>query len=68
MNLLAKQHCFANGQQKQFLGLILLDKGVLRGHQKSSPPGDGEITSSGFSPTLQQSIALPVYRLASDWR
>jgi aminomethyltransferase len=24
----------ANGQQKQFLGLILLDKGVLRGHQK----------------------------------
>jgi aminomethyltransferase len=49
----------ANGQQKQFLGLILLDKGVLRGHQKvMTAHGDGEITSGSFSPTLQQSIAL----------
>jgi aminomethyltransferase len=47
------------GQQKQFLGLILLDKGVLRGHQKVvTKQGDGEITSGSFSPTLQQSIAL----------
>ena len=47
------------GQQKQFLGLILLDKGVLRGHQKViTQQGDGEITSGSFSPTLQQSIAL----------
>ena len=49
----------ANGQKQQFLGLILLDKGVLRGHQKVvTAHGDGEITSGSFSPTLQQSIAL----------
>ena len=49
----------ANGQQKQFLGLILLDKGVLRGHQTViTKQGNGEITSGTFSPTLQQSIAL----------
>ena len=49
----------ANGQQKQFLGLLLLDKGVLRGHQKVvTAQGEGEITSGSFSPTLQQSIAL----------
>lgn len=49
----------AKGQQKQFLGLILLDKGVLRGHQQViTKQGDGEITSGSFSPTLQQSIAL----------
>jgi len=48
-----------NGQQKQFLGLLLLDKGVLRGHQKViTVQGEGEITSGSFSPTLQQSIAL----------
>ena len=48
-----------NGQRKQFLGLLLLDKGVLRAHQKvMTRHGDGEITSGTFSPTLQQSIAL----------
>ncbi|KXB32389.1 glycine cleavage system protein T [Dechloromonas denitrificans] len=49
----------AAGQKKQFLGLVLLDKGVLRGHQKViTAQGEGEITSGSFSPTLQQSIAL----------
>jgi len=49
----------ATGQQKQFLGLILLAKGVLRGHQTViTKQGNGEITSGSFSPTLQQSIAL----------
>jgi aminomethyltransferase len=48
-----------NGRRAQFLGLLLLDKGVLRGHQKVfAPQGEGEITSGTFSPTLQQSIAL----------
>jgi aminomethyltransferase len=48
-----------NGQKKQFLGLILIDKGVLRGHQiVITKQGNGEITSGSFSPTLQQSIAL----------
>ncbi len=45
--------------QKQFLGLVLLDKGVLRAHQQViTAQGEGEITSGTFSPTLQQSIAL----------
>jgi aminomethyltransferase len=49
----------AHGQRHAFLGLILHDKGVLRGHQKVvTAHGDGEITSGSFSPTLQQSIAL----------
>ena len=49
----------AAGQKKQFLGLILLDKGVLRGNQNViTKQGYGEITSGSFSPTLQQSIAL----------
>jgi aminomethyltransferase len=44
---------------KQLAGLLLLDKGVLRSHQKvHTRNGDGEITSGTFSPTLQQSIAL----------
>ncbi|MDD5330616.1 MAG: glycine cleavage system aminomethyltransferase GcvT [Sulfuricella sp.] len=43
----------------QMLGLVLLDKGVLRGHQKVvTPHGVGEITSGSFSPTLNQSIAF----------
>ena len=49
---------------RQLLGLVLLDKGVLRGHQKVvTSHGNGEITSGSFSPTLNQSIAfasLPV--------
>ena len=44
---------------KQLVGLVLLDKGVLRSHQKVvTKHGEGEITSGSFSPTLQQSIAL----------
>lgn len=58
-NFVGKSALTAAGQQKAFLGLILLDKGVLRGHQKViTNHGDGEITSGTFSPTLQQSIAL----------
>ena len=44
---------------RQLVGLVLLDKGVLRAHQKvHTKHGAGEITSGTFSPTLQQSIAL----------
>jgi aminomethyltransferase len=48
------------GQTRQFVGLILRDKGgVLRAHQRViTPAGDGEITSGTFSPSLSQSIAL----------
>lgn len=62
-DFVGKPALIANGQKAQFLGLILLDKGVLRGHQKvfaevNGTTGEGEITSGTFSPTLQQSIAL----------
>jgi aminomethyltransferase len=58
-DFVGKSALAAAGQRKQFLGLILLDKGVLRGHQRViTQQGDGEITSGSFSPTLQQSIAL----------
>ncbi|MBU4500693.1 MAG: glycine cleavage system aminomethyltransferase GcvT [Gammaproteobacteria bacterium] len=44
---------------QQLVGLVLLDKGVLRGHQKVlTKNGDGEITSGSFSPTMEKSIAL----------
>ena len=44
----------------KFAGLLLEDRGVLRNHQRVvvEGVGDGEITSGGFSPTLQRSIAL----------
>jgi aminomethyltransferase len=41
------------------VGLKLLDRGVLRSHQKVvTPAGEGEVTSGTFSPTLQTSIAM----------
>jgi len=47
------------GPRRKQVGLILEDKGVLRGHQKVvSLAGEGEITSGTFSPTLDRSIAL----------
>ena len=50
----------ASGVTSKFVGLILQDKGILRGHQKIIVDGigEGEVTSGGFSPTLGVSIAL----------
>jgi aminomethyltransferase len=52
----------AKGQNSQFVGLILREKGgVLRAHQKVIVAGSeatGEITSGTFSPSMQQAIAL----------
>ena len=49
----------AAGIQQSFVGLLLLDKGVLRNHLKVlTAQGEGEITSGSYSPTLQQSIAM----------
>ncbi|MFO1469079.1 MAG: glycine cleavage system aminomethyltransferase GcvT [Steroidobacteraceae bacterium] len=40
-------------------GLLLEERGVLRAHQAiATSAGPGEITSGGFSPTLNRSIAL----------
>jgi aminomethyltransferase len=47
------------GARRAFVGLKLLDKGVLRAHQKVvTTAGDGEITSGTFSPTLGFSVAM----------
>jgi aminomethyltransferase len=47
------------GGLRQLVGLKMLDKGVLRAHQKvATAHGAGEITSGTFSPTLGFSIAL----------
>ena len=45
---------------RRFVGLLLEDKGVLRGHQTIVVDGigEGEITSGGFSPTIGRSIGL----------
>jgi aminomethyltransferase len=52
-------------QRWQLLGLLLLDKGVLRAHQiVRTAAGEGMITSGTFSPTLSRSIALA--RLPAD--
>ena len=49
----------ASGPKQKLVGLILEDKGILRGHQKVITEfGDGEITSGSFSPTLGVSIAF----------
>jgi aminomethyltransferase len=41
---------------RDFVGLLLEERGVLRSHQKIVPAG--EVTSGTFSPTLNRSIAL----------
>ncbi len=47
-----------DGARMTLVGLKLLDRGVLRSHQKvATAAGEGEITSGTFSPTLQTSIA-----------
>lgn len=50
----------AAGAPRKLVGLVLEDKGVLRGHQKVvvDGVGEGEVTSGTFSPTLSRSIAL----------
>lgn len=44
----------------KFVGLVLQDKGILRGHQQVvlEDGSVGEITSGGYSPTMERSIAL----------
>jgi aminomethyltransferase len=56
----------AAGSLAAFTGLVLEGKGVLRGHQKlyDGEREVGEITSGGFSPTLERSIAMA--RVAAD--
>ncbi len=58
-DFIGKAALLANPPSKKLVGLVLLDRGVLRGHQNvKTAHGDGEITSGTFSPTLEKSIAL----------
>lgn len=58
-DFIGKAALLANPPNKKLVGLVLLDRGVLRGHQQvKTAHGDGEITSGSFSPTLEKSIAL----------
>ena len=49
-----------NPDRRAFVGLLLTGRGILRGHQKVIADGHeiGEITSGGFSPSLDRSIAF----------
>ena len=58
-DFIGKAALLANPPARKLVGLVLLDRGVLRSHQKvQTAHGEGEITSGSFSPTLNQSIAL----------
>ncbi|MBI4936986.1 MAG: glycine cleavage system protein T [Nitrosomonadales bacterium] len=58
-DFVGKAALLANPPRHQQAGLVLLDRGVLRGHQRVLTAfGEGEITSGTFSPTLEKSIAF----------
>ncbi|MDP2135351.1 MAG: glycine cleavage system aminomethyltransferase GcvT [Sulfuritalea sp.] len=58
-DFIGKSALAATPPRNQFAGLLLLDRGVLRAHQKViTPLGEGETTSGSFSPSLNHSIAL----------
>lgn len=49
----------ADGIKYRFVGVVLEDRGVMRAQQKVFvAEGEGELTSGGFSPTLNKSIGL----------
>ncbi|MDP1996403.1 MAG: glycine cleavage system aminomethyltransferase GcvT [Gallionella sp.] len=58
-DFIGKAALLAAPATRKLAGLVLQDRGVLRGHQQvQTAHGAGEITSGSFSPTLNQSIAL----------
>jgi glycine cleavage system T protein (aminomethyltransferase) len=62
-DFIGKQALIEKPVTQKLHGLVLLDRGVLRSHQKvvtqqNDNESEGEITSGGFSPTINQSIAL----------
>jgi aminomethyltransferase len=58
-DFIGKAALLAAPPRAQMLGLVLLERGVLRSHQEvETRNGRGEITSGSFSPTLDTSIAL----------
>jgi glycine cleavage system T protein (aminomethyltransferase) len=62
---IGKAALLAHVPTRQFTGLMLLDKGVMRRYQHvRTAQGEGEITSGGYAPTLNRSIALARLPLA----
>ncbi len=58
-DFIGKSALVARHPQRQLVGLLLEDRGVLRSHQQVvTKQGNGDTTSGSFSPTLQRSIAL----------
>ncbi|MDD5181062.1 MAG: glycine cleavage system protein T [Gallionellaceae bacterium] len=58
-DFIGKAALLANPPTRKLVGLVLLDRGVLRSHQiVHTAHGGGEITSGTFAPTLEKSIAL----------
>ncbi len=58
-DFIGKAALLAHPPARKLVGLVLLDRGVLRSHQKVvTAHGAGEITSGTFAPTLEKSIAL----------
>ena len=57
------------GPSRKLVGLVLEERGVLRSGQRVVCPGvaeEGEVTSGGFSPTLERTIALARLPAAAD--
>ena len=58
-DFIGKAALLAHPPARKLVGLVLQDRGVLRGHQKvHTAHGTGEITSGSYSPTLDRSIAF----------
>jgi len=58
-DFIGKSRLIQQGQHFDFLGLVLLGKGIIRAHQKvMTPCGIGEICSGTYSPSLEKSIGL----------
>ena len=49
----------SRGIQEKLVGLVLEDRGIMRhGQRVITDAGDGIVTSGGFSPTIQRSVAM----------
>lgn len=58
-DFIGRQALASTPARARMLGLVLLERGVLRSHQPvETPDGNGVTTSGSFSPTLQASIGL----------
>jgi len=63
----ALEQQMAAGVREKLTGLLLEDRGIMRhGQRVLTPAGEGVITSGGFSPTMDRSIALARVPVAAE--